>query len=495
MIFFTIELIFIAILTINISCGPDDSNIENPNNDSYSDISTLQETIDLMPTRVLKDLLSSNILDSEDEWEVSPINYQDELLKKFQILIKEKDIVYCTQNDITTMNSIFKCIHKLDTEKGCYGQNNTQIDQCEEAINWEEDLNKIEGCGYIDQFSSSCLNRLEYVFKAKKSVITLSYELNGFKDPNDKFGKEEDSENNFNLDINDANLCSESYKGAILSFLSYDFPNKKNKNKETIIKDNNFTDILKKIDINSIVEINKSSTADGGYAFLAYEKIQNNKTRCHITFQGTNELKDIYIDLISLQKVDCYTYNKSFIGQCGLGFYKQYKNIRDSKMKDESLFIEHIKKTCLDNDNEVFIYGHSLGGALASMLGIEISLDNDMIVKNDRLKIFTFGEPRFLSGKNARVYHNNIQKHRWINVGDIIPSIVANGKYFSLGYSHFGETWSIKKNWFRKLTFNHKNRDYDSFGFRFLGEMILGQYSINYYHSLNSYIKRLKSCK
>ena len=107
-------------------------------------------------------------------------------------------------------------------------------------------------------------------------------------------------------------------------------------------------------------------------------------------------------------------------------FYYMYHNFRDD-------FINEIKKNIINDDTLLVLTAHSLGGAVASVVFLDIISNN--IIKNRVL--YTFGSPR--SGNNifAETLTNEKTTMRVVNTADIVPTLpppILN----NLIFTHFG---------------------------------------------------------
>ena len=142
-----------------------------------------------------------------------------------------------------------------------------------------------------------------------------------------------------------------------------------------------------------------------------------------IAFTGTNDIHDINTDLditpISSKNI---TYHK--------GFYvtsKKFLNILLNKLKTWRL-----KKP----DSQLILTGHSLGGNIATIVGIELSNNN---IKVDG--IYTFGTPGCIID-TTKISKLPYHQENFINISDTIPKLLSPfysnksglpGIYYDLG--------------------------------------------------------------
>jgi len=84
----------------------------------------------------------------------------------------------------------------------------------------------------------------------------------------------------------------------------------------------------------------------------------------------------------------------------------------------------------ITNDSVLWFGGHSLGGAMATIMASRCYHDTDIA---DPLEIYTYGSPRVGWSK----YVNSLgpmKHHRWVNNNDIVPCV----PFWILGYRHHG---------------------------------------------------------
>ena len=102
-------------------------------------------------------------------------------------------------------------------------------------------------------------------------------------------------------------------------------------------------------------------------------------------------------------------------------------------MKDDFLTLKNANP-----DHELWVTGHSLGGAMASLAATTISKLGYM--SPDKIKLITFGEPRVGDADYASAVDTLIPYvYRIIHAHDIVPHVPPRGLY---GYIHHkGEVW------------------------------------------------------
>lgn len=75
-----------------------------------------------------------------------------------------------------------------------------------------------------------------------------------------------------------------------------------------------------------------------------------------------------------------------------------------------------------DNDQRVFLTGHSLGGALAMLAGARLHLEEPRLRADG---IYTFGQPRTCDRLLAKAYNTAFTKrmYRFVNNNDLVPQL------------------------------------------------------------------------
>ncbi len=99
----------------------------------------------------------------------------------------------------------------------------------------------------------------------------------------------------------------------------------------------------------------------------------------------------------------------------------------------------NVKDHVLDNENKtLWLTGHSLGAAIATLMARRFALDN-LLPKPEAL--FTYGSPRVGDRTYINQFNDKIKHHRWVNDGDIVTKVP-----FSPWYYHCGEKHGITQN-------------------------------------------------
>lgn len=141
-----------------------------------------------------------------------------------------------------------------------------------------------------------------------------------------------------------------------------------------------------------------------------------------IVFKGSKEIKDWFYDFMFF-KTFFLRYNDKDI-MIHKGFYKSWKTIQNK-------LIREISDIFLKKENKpITLLGHSLGGALATILFSYLNFYDYDYTKNCRL--VTFGAPKVFNNVGAEFLDNiSSNKLKIINKGDIVSLLPFNG------YKHF----------------------------------------------------------
>jgi len=189
--------------------------------------------------------------------------------------------------------------------------------------------------------------------------------------------------------------------------------------------------------------------------------IDHDKKSINIAFKGSDDLNDILKDLKTMKRC-AFKDDNSYIHS---GFIDILTNeaIHEDIFKTTTSIIKDLP------EYELYITGHSLGGALSTIFGYYIS---NKINKN--INIITFGSPRV---GDINFYENfnkisNISLLRVVNDNDIIVSLPK------INYYHVGKV----------LELNELKVDiYDSKDIGYFKNSTLSNYSLNDHFCLNYY--------
>lgn len=182
--------------------------------------------------------------------------------------------------------------------------------------------------------------------------------------------------------------------------------------------------------------------------------IFENEDAVFITMRGTegDSTNDILTDISVLTKVDlAIDENKSQWsggkGKLALGFHNAAVIIKNSLAKELK---KMQAKWAPEVNKPIFITGHSLGGAVATILTYDLlrrnaNLDSSMHKPFNIKALYTFGAPRV--GNREWAEHmmklandNHVGIFRFVNKDDVVPRMPC------LGYYHVGTTVYVENN-------------------------------------------------
>ena len=142
-----------------------------------------------------------------------------------------------------------------------------------------------------------------------------------------------------------------------------------------------------------------------------------------VAFRGTElDVDDIWTDL-KFRKKDLEVIGGEIsdgLGSVHRGFYQAYKAL-----------LPDLNDLFWADENPVYMTGHSLGGALAVLSGIDLDGPGARIV-------YTFGSPRVgnsLFAHNTDTWPGMHIHHRVVNSVDVVPML----PFMAMGYKHSGD--------------------------------------------------------
>lgn len=143
----------------------------------------------------------------------------------------------------------------------------------------------------------------------------------------------------------------------------------------------------------------------GGPRFLGF--IIQSKREIIISFRGTEDITDIFKDVELIQV------NFPFVSQAGKthkGFTKIYRKRVRKHVMDTLLHLSNRKK--------LYITGHSLGGALATLCALDVAVNTTF----KQPILYTFGSPRVGNSAFVSSYNSIMEQSiRVINAYDMVP--------------------------------------------------------------------------
>ena len=158
-----------------------------------------------------------------------------------------------------------------------------------------------------------------------------------------------------------------------------------------------------------------------------------------MAFRGTDELHDWFDNVNAFSQ-------KVLFGEFHRGFWAALNDIWDGIFED---FVKAKKQS----SRSLFITGHSLGGAMATIAAARL-LHDDLHFSS----VYTFGQPRVVEKHTARLFNVECKERffRFQNNNDLVTRVPSR----LMGYSHVGSYYYISE---EKKIFNDPG-----FWFRFL---------------------------
>ncbi len=189
-----------------------------------------------------------------------------------------------------------------------------------------------------------------------------------------------------------------------------------------------------------------------------------NSERIVLAFRGTEpkEFSDIKADLKAWKRPS------ETEGMVHAGFYDYLERIWDT--------VENHINYGKREEKELYICGHSLGGAMATLASSRLS---DRVVA-----CYTYGSPRV--GGRDWLAKQTFENHRYVNNNDVVPRV----PFWIMGFRHYGELHYI--NYYgnvRKLTPWQKFKD--SWRGRFRAWSKLELFDGARDHSMDAYEKKI----
>lgn len=174
----------------------------------------------------------------------------------------------------------------------------------------------------------------------------------------------------------------------------------------------------------------KTSIVDLQFMQLSKYDPETKKEIIVLVFQGSQEIED-WMTNISAEKVKYFDKEKVH-----KGFYNSLKlflkTIEHKEFSTNKKYKYHLHKDInfLNDNCKIFLTGHSLGGAIATLAGCYF---HDLGIKRENMSIYTFGAPPIGSQDFYIKYKSKLDLYRVVNEDDIIPKIGKITKFKHLG--------------------------------------------------------------
>jgi pimeloyl-ACP methyl ester carboxylesterase len=225
----------------------------------------------------------------------------------------------------------------------------------------------------------------------------------------------------------------------------------------------------------SDIRFHDDETDTTGYGWASDDQIV-------LAFRGTSSAKDAAIDL-KFHKVPFLTADESGTGAFSVADIKRAHHgyvHRGFLMAAGSVW-DSIRHWLLNNykGQPIFITGHSLGAAVATVLAMRMQQDSHEFRVT---ALYTFGCPRVGDVKFCRLFDEMIRHYRYVNNNDVVtrlppPWTLARHTGFEYYFNRRGER--VVLGWFGKF--------WDRLAGRFSGSLIDGIKD----HSISEYVTHL----
>lgn len=166
---------------------------------------------------------------------------------------------------------------------------------------------------------------------------------------------------------------------------------------------------------------------NGAKALQGYDKLTNS---IFVSYRGSSNINN-WINNIQIKKINPYNDTNIYISK---GFYTEYSYLKNDILNNLKLLTNKY------NNNNIFIVGHSSGGAIATLLAFDVL---NMNIYNLSY-LMTFGSPR-VGNKYFSYYMNNnlFTSYRLTHYYDMVPHVPEQ----ILGYEHISnEIWYDENN-------------------------------------------------
>lgn len=152
-----------------------------------------------------------------------------------------------------------------------------------------------------------------------------------------------------------------------------------------------------------------------------YVGVSEADERIVVVFRGTDNMRNWLQDANILPKKAQFGGHSVLVHQ---GFLDSYRALRDYVLKQ----VKHLRE--LHPDFTVYLTGHSLGGAQATLMALDLSYNHDM----EDLFVYSFGSPRIGDNAFANLFNKRLGDRHWrvVHYRDVVPHNPSS----SIGYRH-----------------------------------------------------------
>ena len=151
-----------------------------------------------------------------------------------------------------------------------------------------------------------------------------------------------------------------------------------------------------------------------------------------VAFRGTQQWEDVMTDLWASTTI---RHRSSPLRRVHEGFCAAYEAVSDQ-------ILDEIKKR---KPARVYVTGHSLGGALATLAALDIAqMETAPKVKPPEVTMYNFGGPRVGDWGFAEYYNGIVDhSHRVVAGRDAVPHLPTAG-WWPLGYRHVDHEYKLE---------------------------------------------------
>ncbi len=210
----------------------------------------------------------------------------------------------------------------------------------------------------------------------------------------------------------------------------------------------------------------KSGTSNAVIGFVAPIEASDNVNRVVLSLRGTTTLSDFIADLN--YQLTPVAFSKNPLVKAHTGVYQAYtKELSSNKPSLQAQIATALQKTLTnETTSELYITGHSLGAALATLATLDLALQ----YPNVSIILYHFASPRVGNDKFADLFNTLSNKRagtltsfRVVNSEDLITTLAL--PYIpgqANNYEHTNDGWSFSLNLDSLLT-NHAIKTYTKY--------------------------------
>jgi triacylglycerol lipase len=168
-----------------------------------------------------------------------------------------------------------------------------------------------------------------------------------------------------------------------------------------------------------------------------------------IAFRGTSSVQDARQDL-KFHKVDFSTADESGTGAFTMADIQRVNHgkVHRGFLASTGSIWSTVRAWMRENytNQPIFITGHSLGAANATLLAMRLEVDGFKI-----WSVYTFGCPRVGNRRFARLFNERIRHYRYVNHNDIVTRLPPFAVHTGFRYYFNRHGQRVVIGWFREL--------------------------------------------